>query len=352
MCAPQGVPGPDGSRQINRGHMDEDLYQKIIQDLSQYSDQIGNLSLFMDGDPLVDRKLPQRIRAAKDAGMRTVRIATNGMLLRGSMAEALLESGLDSIIVSIDSIDPNRYAEIRVGGNLKTIQENIANFIHLRQIAGRSLPQLDVRMIEMPENADEKEGFREYWASIADDVLFQKLHNWGTSLGDLGGAVSQGQPCNWPFQDMVIYSDGRAGFCCLDYLGIYELGDFRYQTLEEIWHGEAYRELRDNMKHGNWEQLPKCRGCNFASLKPLMPNHWKKLLINNRTDDQLRLHLEFDGDGELQRSASRSISARSLFTWGISYREGAVRIVVDAENPSIRTIDLHPAQVYYNIDYD
>lgn len=350
MCAPQGIPGPDGKPLVKRGHMDADLYRKIVSDLAQYRDQIQMLSLFMDGDPLVDRLLPERVRYAKELGIRLVRIATNGMLLRGKMAEDLLHSGLDSIIVSIDSLDPETYAAIRIGGNLQQIERNVDEFMRMRKEAGRARPQVDVRMIQMPENAGEKDAFAAHWANRADSVIFHQIHNWGTTMGEQGSMDNAGSPCNWPFRDMVIYSDGRAGFCCLDFEGVYDLGDFRFQTLEEIWHGPAYTELRDNIVNWNVDQLPKCRECNHGSIKPMVADHWNRLLINNRTLEPVAVALEYEQEGQTKRSAARTVGPQSVFPWGIRIREGRVTVIDPKGQRTPVSVDLHPADTYYDVD--
>ena len=116
---------------------------------------------------------------AKDAGMLDVCIATNAMLLRGNTAALLLDSGLDSLIVSVDSLDPDTYATIRIGGNLATVERNVRAFMGMRATAAQTRPQVDVRMIEMPENVTEKDAFRAHWSNVVDAVTFQALHNWG-----------------------------------------------------------------------------------------------------------------------------------------------------------------------------
>lgn len=100
------------------GTMDMDLYRKIVEDCSNYaSEHIKVFSLFMDGEPLLDDLLEERIRIARKAGIRFIEIATNGTLLTRSRARSLVESGLDSIIIALEDIDKGVHEHIRRGCN-------------------------------------------------------------------------------------------------------------------------------------------------------------------------------------------------------------------------------------------
>ena len=67
MCAAKKSP-------VHRTDMPEALYARIIADLAGHADKIENLCLFMDGEPLLDKRLPRFIAPAKAAGLRTVQV--------------------------------------------------------------------------------------------------------------------------------------------------------------------------------------------------------------------------------------------------------------------------------------
>ncbi|NIA13544.1 MAG: radical SAM protein [Nitrospiraceae bacterium] len=349
MCAAKGA-GSSGASNTRRGDMPEPLYRKIIADLAQYRDHIETLSLFMDGEPLLDKRLPQWIRLAKDAGLRTINIATNGTLLRGQTAGALIESGLDSLIVSIDSTDPEVYGAIRIGADLKDVEQNVRDFMALRSAKGKALPHVAVRMIEMPENRGEHETFKAHWEGIVDQVRFQACHNWGSALSAAPEPDAKVPPCNWPFRYMVVYSDGRAGFCCLDYEGIYDLGNFRDRTLDEIWHGEGYAQLRDWMRGRLAEHLPKCRHCDFPGVSPFETRHWKTFLIHNHSSAPLDVWLEYEEAGETKRSGKRQAQAGRILRWRMLYEgQPGVSVCFNAGQSNARYVPYHPGQLFHEV---
>ncbi|MGA2478585.1 MAG: radical SAM protein [Spirochaetia bacterium] len=77
------------------------------------------------GEPLVKRGIVDLVRmiAAID-GLEHLAMTTNGTLL-ADKAPALKEAGLDSINVSLDTLDPERYRALTRGGNIGDAQEGI-----------------------------------------------------------------------------------------------------------------------------------------------------------------------------------------------------------------------------------
>ena len=60
---------------------------------------------------------------------------------------------------------------------------------------------------------------------------------------------------------MALWQNSQVSACCLDYDGHLAMGDWRRSTMAKIWHGEAYRTLRDALASGRPEGFPLCNGC-------------------------------------------------------------------------------------------
>jgi len=64
----------------------------------------GSLQInFGGGEPLLKKEIFELIRFCKQSGLKT-NIATNGYLINGEMARQIADSGLDSVIISLDSL--------------------------------------------------------------------------------------------------------------------------------------------------------------------------------------------------------------------------------------------------------
>jgi GTP 3',8-cyclase len=78
------------------------------------------------GEPLVRADLPRLVaRLAAAPGVREVSITTNGVLLAGA-ADALVAAGLARVNVSVDSLDPERFARITRRRDLARVLDGLA----------------------------------------------------------------------------------------------------------------------------------------------------------------------------------------------------------------------------------
>jgi len=102
------------------------------------------------GEPLVRKDLPGLIaRIAALPGIRDVSLSTNAIYL-APMAERLVAAGLNRVNVSLDSLRPERYAEITRGGDVSKVLKGLSRALE----AGLSLVKVNVVLI--PEtNEDE-----------------------------------------------------------------------------------------------------------------------------------------------------------------------------------------------------
>jgi cyclic pyranopterin phosphate synthase len=70
------------------------------------------------GEPLVKRGIVDLVRMiATIDGLGHLAMTTNGTLL-GTLARPLHEAGLDSVNISLDTLDPERYRDLTRGGNI------------------------------------------------------------------------------------------------------------------------------------------------------------------------------------------------------------------------------------------
>jgi hypothetical protein len=65
---------------------------------------------------------------------------------------------------------------------------------------------------------------------------------------------------------MVICADGTVTPCPQDFWAKMKMGNARDATLEEIWNGEAYRDLRRRFRT-DIQSLPLCRKCDRLQRK-------------------------------------------------------------------------------------
>lgn len=237
-----------------KGFMKQDLFEKVVAQCAQGGCRLMHLHGF--GEPLLDKQLPERIQLCKQSGIPRVKIFTNGDLLRGELAQRLLESGVDEIKISIDGADSKEFNLLRVGLDHGKVFDNVKAFRKLRDEAGSTKPTI-VAATCQTSNRDQTEKMLK---GVVDHIDFTHIHNWGGAMGQLTGQKLR-KPCDRLWRTFTVLVNGDAALCCLDYSGKEILGDVNQQSITEIWNNQRYRELRQLHRDSRQNQIPLCSNC-------------------------------------------------------------------------------------------
>lgn len=105
------------------------------------------------GEPMSHADFPELVRLAKATGAE-VEMTTNGMLLDEENARMLVELGVDRVNVSIDSVSPEQFGEIRVDGSLPDVIANVERLhrLVLRYGGRRGKPHIGLAFVIMRSN--------------------------------------------------------------------------------------------------------------------------------------------------------------------------------------------------------
>lgn len=244
--------------------MGDALFGKIVNELKDYTDWIEGVTIQWMGEPLLDRKLEDRIKALKDIGIKKVMLSTNASLLNENRCENLLKAGLDDLRMSIDSIQKETFQIVRHGLHYETVMENALNAIKIRNRV-RPQTQIRVRMIDLEETHNEIEEWLKFWnARLGAGDLAQVMPQHTTALWNNNTTVREhwiDEPCISLFSTAVISAEGRVGLCCIDTELDNEVGNVNINTIKEIWNGERIRKYRQMHLNGSRNDISLCRGC-------------------------------------------------------------------------------------------
>ena len=213
------------------------------------------------GEPLMEpERLLRMLGYGKSVGLRSLNVNTNGMLLTPDLAEALLDSGVDLIVIGIDGHTSETYERIRVNGNRDVLYANIEHLVALRQARAEG-PEIQVQFIEMEENAHELEAFTTYWLERGAVVKVRNMLSWGGKFGTPLNVSNEDRiPCPWALTMMHVFWDGRVPRCPGDTEGEEGVGNAWEESLAKLW-GDlgAYREK--HLAH-RFDELPeRCQEC-------------------------------------------------------------------------------------------
>jgi molybdenum cofactor biosynthesis enzyme MoaA len=134
--------------------MSMELIDKLAEEIAPHADWVEQICLNRDGEPTLDKQLPERVHRLKQAGARKVTFATNGQLLSEELVVQLYEACLDEIMVSIDGSTKETFERIRVRLDFDVV---VANTLRLIELRNQQRPNMTVRVraVVMPENEHE-----------------------------------------------------------------------------------------------------------------------------------------------------------------------------------------------------
>ncbi len=247
------------SRPRRFGLMEWDLYAKIVDEISQYSQ--SSLLLNNYGEPLLDPMLLRRIRYAKEKGIKQVHFFSNGILLDEEKSRLLIESGLDGIYISINALHSDTYNGVMKRGIcVEQIEKNIKRLIQLREDYKTDEPLINVNFIEMENNSKETRHFIRHWQNLVDFVNVSPVKNRVKGACEYPLVYKKRRSCC--HLDMpVILATGEVTICCEDVYGQEIVGDARTQSIRDIWLGKRMQEIRAMHSKGEWDKIPVCQSC-------------------------------------------------------------------------------------------
>lgn len=258
--------------------MDTDSFRQIMEKFRPYRDRIEYVTLHGCGEPLIDKRLPEKIRIAKEMGFKGLGFATNCTLLTEEKSRQLIESGLDTIICSIDGTEKQTHESIRVGTNFEQVVANVKNFIKIRSETGNT--RVLVRFIRQEKNKDQWEPFLKQWSQIIDESFGDKVvkfdvHNWGGNLEKYQDKDPNRQigleryVCEEVFERMSIFSNGEIALCNADDNLFFRIANALEDDPVEVYNGPVFERYREMMKQGRIDELKYCGECTIPRSRQL-----------------------------------------------------------------------------------
>lgn len=255
------------------GVMPPDLFQSIADAMAPYKEKIEKVDLFGLGEPLLDPYIFERMRYMRGKGFRNLAISTNADLLDKDKQLELLETGIETVIFSIDGVTAAIHENIRRGVNFERLVENCRSIIHIRDQHNYKT-RFVIRFIRQNSNKHEWEPFLAYWrpklSPERNDLLI--AYNVNTMggvvaskkelLGDNLDEALEMLPCHQVFDRLIILNNGIVPLCCEDTPHAkYIMGDVRKTSAIDIFNGEAFQRMRKLHNDKKKNTLAICREC-------------------------------------------------------------------------------------------
>ncbi|MFD1610334.1 radical SAM protein [Sphingomonas tabacisoli] len=136
---------------------------------------LRHVELQGEGEPLLHPRFFDMLAACRGRGIR-VSLITNGSLLSAERVERLLDFGIHSIHVSMESADPTRFAEIR-RGKFDKVREGLARLVQRRRERGLVEPAVGLAVTVLRSTQDALQGIVDLYRKLSLDggIVAQRL---------------------------------------------------------------------------------------------------------------------------------------------------------------------------------
>ena len=267
-------------------NMSWDTYERI---LAQVQTAAHTIQFYFQGEPLLNPLLPKMISRAREQGVFTI-VSTNAQALTHNMAEELVKSGLNRIIVSIDGFSEESYAAYRVGGSLHNALEGLR---YLREAKYRyhSSICIELQVLRLRSNEHEWQWIRQNYRKLgATRLIFKTAQLYDYQYGhplmptderysrykksadgtyylqrsrtsNLALSLFHQSPCYRLWSGCVITTNGEVLPCCYDKEHRHSLGNITTQSLSTIFHSARAHAFRLQVLSSKNTSPKICQNC-------------------------------------------------------------------------------------------
>jgi len=273
-------PSGNGAMTRPQGLMPFEEFTRLVDEVRH---QVFYLQLFFQGEPFIHNRLLDMVRYARARRM-YVSISTNAHYLRPAVAEEIISSGLDRLIVSVDGLTQDVYEQYRVGGSLAKVHEALENFSAARKSAGRSRTELTLQLLVTRQNEQQLPALRALAKQHGADIALKTMQVYSIEGaekflpenprysryervdGELRTRNTLHNRCVRLWERSVVTWDGVVVPCCFDKDAEYPLGQLNGRSFTDVWQSDAYHDFRRRILR-NRRDVPMCRNCT-EGLKP------------------------------------------------------------------------------------
>lgn len=249
-------------------HMDMDTFGRVAEQLREFSNRLKLLSLTGQGEPMLNKNLPEMVRLAKEAGIADrIEIISNGSLLTPALSDALLDAGLDALRISLQGLNAEKYKEVcGVKLDFERFLDNLRYFYGRRGSCELLVKVMDValadgeeeRFYQLFDNLSDRM-FVEHCRPVYDGVDFtESLKN--ETADRYGNAHAHRKVCPLCFFQLAVFPNGDVAPCDAIYMPV-RLGNVHTETLREMFTGELLRSFQRRQLRGERERMDKCSVC-------------------------------------------------------------------------------------------
>ncbi|MFC1492525.1 radical SAM/SPASM domain-containing protein [candidate division KSB1 bacterium] len=268
---------PTGMEALKRdsGYMNMDLYRSILDGLAKY---ITTIQLYFQGEPFMNKLLPEMITYAKSRNIYTI-TSTNGHFLTDENIGKIINAGLDALIIGLDGVSEESYSKYRKNGKFDTVISGIERLVDEKRKNSAGIPKIYLQFLVLKGNEDQIEEIRKLGKKLqVDRVLIKTAQVYpDTDTRDLLPSnpdysrytekncelvLKNSIPdhCKRIWTTAVFTWDGILASCCFDKDAGHSFGIWNGAPFDVLWRGEKAMRFRQQVLE-NRKTVAICRNC-------------------------------------------------------------------------------------------
>lgn len=255
---------------FNPGMMTLATFKKLANQIKAFPTKVKAFRFTGFGEPLINKALPDMIKYAKQNNIaEKITIFTNGALLTPAINHALIESGLDEVMLSIEGLSSEMYLEIT--GKRIDYEKLVGNISHLNRI--KQSCKVVVKIIDIGLTDSDK--FHKTFDPISDLAFVEYASNAYSNVeytkdiekNYIGEKLEKKiYVCHLPFYYMYVNWNGDITSCHLDYSKSIFFGNIAQKNMLDIWNSKEMNEFRLMQLAKERYTHSVCQNCNWISV--------------------------------------------------------------------------------------
>jgi radical SAM protein with 4Fe4S-binding SPASM domain len=269
---------PSGLKQFTRptGNLKT---QNLNAWLNPIIDRLWYVNFYFQGEPFIHKEILNQIEFASKKGVFTS-TSTNAHFISSEMAEKIIQSGLDQLIVSIDGTTQETYEKYRVHGSLEKVLTGTKNIVEAKKKLGSNTPHIVFQFLVVSHNEHQIEDAQRLANQLGvNEIRFKTAQVYhyknGNDLIPKNNKFSRYRRLesgHWEVKNKlenhcwrmwsgsVITWDGKVVPCCFDKDAKYQLGDLTAASMKSIWKSSAYNAFRKKVMRSR-KEIDICTNC-------------------------------------------------------------------------------------------
>lgn len=231
------------------------------------ADQVGEHKAILRfsgaGEPMVHKQCVDYMEYAKAVGCE-VGLITNGSLMTEESALRMLKAGVEMIEFSVDAADSDTYDIVRKGLKFEKTLENVRRTVALRD-SMKARTRIIASVVDQKLVHDQMKEIVAFWEPIVDVVQVRKYLTWDINdlenSGDITPYLDPQAACPFPFDRLLIDSNGDMRFCVYDIKAQTNWGNVLQETISSVWTGPLFETLRKFHNDRQFNKMEICEKC-------------------------------------------------------------------------------------------